>query len=456
MYALKAVSRIRSGWHVNIATLLLAVAAYLFVLQPNPANAMKIETVKSPGGIEAWLVRSSSVPLLSMRFAFDGGSSQDPKGREGVANFLTAMMDEGAGDLDAGAFQERQETLAMRMSYDDGRDHFYGNFSTLTKNRAESVKLLKLAITKPRFDETAIERMRKQLLSSLVSAARSPNKVVAKAWYKAAFGDHVYGRPSSGTLETIKAITRQDLLDYHRRIFAKSNLKVAVVGDIDADALGKLLDDVFGDLPETAELSEVPKISVPTGGAQKVIEMNVPQSVAMFGLGAMSRKDPDFMPGFVLNHIVGSGGFSSKLMEEVREKRGLAYSVYTYINPLAKSSILIGSVATKNEAMGKSLEVIRAELQKMADKGPSDKDLQDAKQYLIGSYALRFDTSNKIANQMLGVMIEDIGIDYFEKRNSLIEAVTVEDLKRVAKTLLDTNNLIVLVVGKPDGVKNSG
>lgn len=456
MYALQAVNRVQSGWQKNIATLFFAVAASVFALQSTPANAMKIETVKSPGGVEAWLVRSDSVPLLSMRFAFEGGASQDPKGLEGLANFLTAMMDEGAGDLEASAFQEQQETLAMRMSFDDGRDHFYGSFSTLTKNRDASVKLLKLAVTKPRFDDAAIERMRKQLLSSLVFAARDPNKVVAKAWYKAAFGDHVYGRPSSGTPETIKAITRQDLLDYHHRVFAKSNLKVAVVGDIDAETLGKMLDEVFGGLPDNAELAAVSEVSVPTGATQKVIEMDVPQSVAMFGLGAMSRKDPDFMPGFVLNHIVGSGGFSSKLMEEVREKRGLAYSVYTYINPLAHSSILIGSVATKNESMGKSLEVIRAELQKMADNGPSDEDLKDAKQYLIGSYALRFDTSNKIANQMLGIMIEDIGIDYFDTRNSLIEAVTVEDLKRVAKTLLDTNNLIVLIVGKPNGVKSSG
>ncbi len=455
MYHSEAISRGGNIWQ-PLCAVLFAVVLSIKLFAIAPAHAMKIQTVKSPGGIEAWLVQSDSVPLISMRFAFQGGSAQDPKGKEGIANFMTAMMDEGAGDLDARAFQEQVETLAMRLGFDDGRDNFYGSFSTLTKNLDASVALLKLAITRPRFDKDAVERMRKQILSSLKFAARDPNKVAVKAWYKTAFPDHVYGRPSSGTEETISSITPDDLRDYHTRIFAKSNLKVAVVGDIDADALGKLLDEVFSELPEKAQLNDVPKVAATKGGVQKVIEMNVPQSVAMFGFGAMARKDADFIPAFVLNHIVGGGGFASKLMEEVREKRGLAYSIYSYINPFAHSSILVGTVATKNDAMATSLDVIRAELQKMLDEGPSQEDLDNAKSYLVGSYALRFDTSNKIASQMLGVMIEDIGMDYFEKRNDLIQAVTLEDIKRVAKKWLTTQDLIVLIVGKPNGVKNSG
>lgn len=440
----------------RIAQTFAATAIVLCVLSITTAKAMKIQTVKSPGGIEAWLVESSNVPLVSMRFAFAGGSSQDPNGKEGVANFVTAMLDEGAGKLTSTEFQEQVETLAMRLSFDDGRDNFYGSFSTLTKNLEKSVALLKLAITQPTFDETAAERMRKQLLASLKFAARDPNKVAVKAWYKEAFADHAYGRPSTGTAESVAAITTDDLRQFHKRNFAKSNLKIAVVGDIDAATLAKILDDVFGDLPAEPDLVDVPKVIAHQGGLQKVIEMNVPQSVAMFGRNSMGRKDDDFMPAFVLNHILGGGGFASKLMEEVREKRGLAYSVYSYINPFENSSVLVGTVATKNESMGTSLDVIRAEISKMADTGPTQEDLDNAKSYLVGSYPLRFDTSNKIANQMLGVMVEEIGIDYFDKRNKLIEAVTLDDVKRVAKKWLTTDDLIVLIVGKPDGVKSSG
>ena len=418
-----------------------------------PASAMNIQTVKSPGGIEAWLVEEHSVPLMALRFAFEGGNSQDPKAKEGVANFITAMMDEGAGDISSAQFQERVEDIAMRMSWDDSKDSLYGNFETLTSNRVKAVELLKLAVTKPRFDKDAVDRIRQQLLANIVYSEKDPDKVAANAWYAMAFEGHPYGRPSNGTKESIVGMTSADLAAYHKRNFAKNNLKVVAVGDINAAELGKLLDDVFGGLPAKAELVEVAKIDPVNAGQQKIIDMDVPQSVAVFGLGAMARKDPDFMAAFVINHILGGGGFSAKLMEEVREKRGLAYSVYSYIQPYQHTSILSGSVATKNESMAESLDIIRAELKKMADLGPSAEDLEGAKQYLTGSYALRFDTNSKIATQLLGLMQEDFGTDYVDTRNKLVEAITLDDVKRVAKRLLKSDGLIVTIVGKPANVK---
>jgi zinc protease len=427
---------------------LAAVVAFVATLS-SPANAMKIQTIKSPGGIEAWLVEEHAVPMMAMRFAFDGGSSQDPAGKEGLANFVTAMLDEGAGDLTSREFQERMEDLSMRMSYEEAKDAFYGNFETLTANRDEAAKLLKLALNKPRFDQDAVERIRQQLLAALVYAARDPDKVAQNEWYAVAFKGHPYARPANGTEETISTITGNDLESYRKRIFAKDTLKVVAVGDIDADQFGKLLDEVFGDLPAKAELTPVSKTTPVTGGKQEVVEMNVPQSVAVFGLGAMPRKDPDFIPAFVLNQILGGGGFASKLMEEVREKRGLAYSVYTYVYPYQHASIFSGGVATRNDAMGQSLDVIRDELKKMAEQGPSQEDLDNAKNYLIGSYPLRFDTNAKIATQLLGLKMDGFGPDYVENRNAMIAAVTLDDMKRVAKKLLETQNLIVTIVGKP-------
>lgn len=413
------------------------------------ALAMKIQTVKSPGGIEAWLVEEHGVPMMALKFAFLGGSAQDPAGKEGVANFITGMMDEGAGDLTSEAFQQRVEELAMRMSFEDGKDALYGNFETLTVNREKAVDLLRLALTKPRFDKEAVDRIREQFQAGLVYAARDPDKVAGKEWSATAFAGHPYGRPANGTKETLTGITGGDLHAFVKKNFAKSNLKVVAVGDITAADLGKLLDTVFGALPEKADLVEIPQAKLP-GGSQRVISMNVPQSVAVFGLPAMARKDPDFMPAFVLNQILGGGGFASRLMEEVREKRGLAYSVYTYLQPLPKASIFAGGVATKNEAMAQSLDVIRAEFKRMAENGPTEAELNNAKSYLTGSYALRFDTNAKIAAQLLGLLQEEFGIDYVEKRNGLIDAVTMADVKRVAARLLKVDDLIVTIVGKPD------
>lgn len=441
---------------INFCAALTVLAAAALITPSDTAEAMNIQQVRSPGGIEAWLVEEHSVPLMALRFAFEGGSSQDPAGKEGVANFLSAMLDEGAGDLTSSDFQERMEELAMRMSFEDSRDSIYGNFETLTANRDKSVDLLKLAVTKPRFDEEAVNRIRQQLQASLVYAARDPDRVAAKEWQALAFGQHVYGRPANGTEESLASVTREDLEAYRSRVLAKDGLKIVAVGDIDAGALSQLLDHVFGALPAKGGLTPVAKVAPVKGGKQKVIEMNVPQSVAVFGLGAMERKDPDFMPAFVLNHILGGGGFASRLMEEVREKRGLAYSVYSYLQPYRHTSVFSGSVATKNEAMGQSLELIRTELTRMAEKGPTPAELENAKKFLIGSYALRFDTNAKIASQLLGLMQEDLGADYVEKRNRLVEAVTLDDVKRVAAGLLEANDLIVTVVGKPKNVEARG
>ncbi|MCB1515038.1 MAG: insulinase family protein [Hyphomicrobiaceae bacterium] len=441
---------------LDIAVSIFVLALALGLAFSRPASAMKIQTIKSPGGIEAWLVEEHSVPLVAMRFAFRGGSAQDPDDKSGLANFMSAMLDEGAGDLTSSQFQERQEELAMRMSYSDSRDAFSGNFESLTENLAESVALLRLAINKPRFDADAVERIRKQLLSNLVYSERDPDKVAAKSWFESAFPGHPYGRSASGTAETINAITGADLEAYRKRTFARENLEVAVVGDIDAESLGKLLDEIFGDLPAKPELKAIAETAPVKGGVEKIVEMSVPQSVAVFGLPSVKRKDPDFMAAFVLNHILGGGGFASQLMEEVREKRGLAYSVYSYLMPEDHAAVMLGSVATKNESIGESLGVIRDVLKRMAGTGPTATELENAKRYLVGSYALRFDTSGKIASQLLGLQLEDFGPDYVENRNALIEAVTLDDIKRVAARWLDPSQLIVTVVGKPTKMDADG
>jgi zinc protease len=428
----------------------LAAALVLFTSVPAaPADAMDIKRATSPGGIEAWLVESHANPLIAIRFAFRGGASQDPADKQGLAYFVSGMMDEGAGDLDAVAFQERLQTLAMRMDFDAGRDVMLGNVQMLTANKDESLDLLRLAMAKPRFDADAVERVRGQIIAGLKFDENDPEEVAALAWDRLAFRDHPYGRPIKGTKSSIAAIGIDDLRDYARRVFARDKLVITVVGDIDAEKLGPTLDHVFGALPQASSLAPVADVKPPLGPAREIITMEVPQSVAQFGHRAFSRKDDDFMAAYILNYIIGGGGFSSRLMEEVREKRGLAYSVHSNIFPYQHGAVFVGNVATQNEAVAQSLAVIESELKRLAEEGPSAEELASAKSYLTGAYALRFESSSSIANQLLWIQIEDLGIGYVEKRNELVEQVTLGDIKLVAKRLIEADRLITTIVGKP-------
>jgi zinc protease len=432
------------------------VALSLTFLAILPANAMKIQKVTSKKGIEAWLVEDHSRPILSLQFAFTGGAAQDPDGKEGVAAFVAGMLDEGAGNLDSEAFQNRLEDLAAKMSISASYDHISGSFQTLTQNREESLKLLHMALTAPHFTPNDAERIREQLVANLRVEDKDPDKVASREWFKLAFGSHPYGRPANGTLASVASITPDDLHRYVKRIFARDNLKIAAVGDIDAATLGAVLDSVFGDLPEKSDRKLLQDVSWQSTAKQRIVQMPNPQSVVQFGFKGLKRSDPDFISAYILNYVVGGGGFASKLMQEVREKRGLAYSVHTYLYPLDHAGIFAGGVATENKGVGQSLALIKEELERAARDGLTEQELRTAKDYLIGSFALRFDTSAKIAGQLLAIQLDDLGIGYIDRRNSEIEAISVGDIKRVARRLLETKGLIVTVVGAPEGIKEVG
>lgn len=415
-----------------------------------PAAAMNIERVVSPGGIEAWLVEEDSIPLIVMDVAWKGGSASDPAEKSGTANMVSSLLDEGAGDLDAAAFQARLEDIAARMSFSAESDNFTASLSTLAEHRDEAFRLFALAISEPRFEDDAIERIRAQIGVVIARNSDRPEWIASDSWYKTALGDHPYARAPEGTAETLRAITRDDLMEFKRRVLARDNLKISVVGAISPVELGPLLDRTFGALPEEADLPELEPAALPEGGQTIVVERDFPQSVILFGMQGLARDDEDFIPAFIMNYMLGGGSFSSRLMEEVRVKRGLAYSVSTYLSPLDRAAFYFGEAGTKNERVGETLAVVRRELARMAAEGVTQEELDDAKTYLTGSYPLRFTTNRSIASQLLGIQVENLGIDYVDRRNSLIEAVTIEDISRVAKRLLKPENLIVTIVGKPN------
>ena len=430
--------------------LMLAVVA---VIAPRPAAAVTVERVESPGGIVAWLVRDSMVPLVSIEFSFRGGAALDPGGKTGLADMTTSLLDEGAGDMDSQAFQRKLSDLAVSIRFTAGMDTIRGSLKTLNTTRDEAVDLLALALTKPRFDEDAVERIRQQILAVLARQSTDPRKIAGRVWWKAVFPDHPYGLPSEGTTGTIAAIAADDMRRLVAERFARDQLIVGVVGDITPEELAPLLDRAFGGLPVKGKPFTLDEPEPRAAGQIFVVESDVPQSVVLFGHGGIRRKDPDWYAAYTMNYILGGGGFASRLYEEVREKRGLAYSVYSYLTPLSAAGIYSGGVSTANGRVGESIDVIRAEWARMRDEGASEEELRDAKTYLTGSFPLRFTSTDRIARMLVGMQYNNLGIRYFEERNSFIEAITLKDVRRVAKRLLKPEDLTIVVVGKPDGVK---
>jgi zinc protease len=444
------------GWrYLPAAARALAIVAAAWFAATPACAATSIERVISPGGIEAWLVREPSLPLVAIDFSFSGGSSQVAAAKAGLASLAVDLLDEGAGDLDSRAFHEKVENYAISIGFNASRDHISGSLRTLAEHQDIAFDLLRLSLTAPRFDADVVERIRNQKMSSLRRATMSPNELANRRWWEVAFPGHPYAAPVSGTLATLPTVTVDDLKDYVRRAFARNTLKIGIVGNVDAATAGKIVDRIFGDLPAKANLVGVPEATPQIGEGRVTVEIDVPQSVVIVGGAGIPRKDPDFMTAYILNHILGGGTLSSRLYREVREVRGLAYSVYSTLLPLDRTALFVAGTATRSDRAEQSLEVIMQEIHRMAADGPTAAELADAKSFLKGSFALRFDTSSKIAGQLVQMQVDDLGIDYIEKRNGLVDAVTLSDIRRVAKRLLETR-MLVAVAGRAQGTVAAG
>ena len=431
----------------------LTAALLVMAMTLQAARAVEVERVVSPGGIEAWLVEDHSNPIISMEFSFKGGATLDPEGKEGTANMLSGMLDEGAGPYDSKAFRARLENLSIRLSFDAGLDRFSGSFQTLVENEAEARELLRLSLSEPRFDEEPMERIRGQILVGIARDETDPSAIASKTLRRTLFPGHPYGRSQEGTAGSVAGITRVDLQTYLAENLTLDRLKIGVVGDIAPEALGALLDEVFGSLPKEGRTPEPRKVSPTNLGEVLVVEQAVPQSSVTLAKEGVMRHDPDYYTAYVVNYVLGGGGFASRLFEEVREKRGLAYSVYRYLYPFDETALIVGGTATVNERVAESLEVMLGEWRRMADEGPTAEELEKAKTYLTGSFPLRFSNSPRIAGMLVGMQQDELGIDYLDRRNSYIEAVTLEDARRVAKELFDPDDLTVIVVGQPEGIE---
>lgn len=429
-----------------------AAVALMGLMLAVPARAnVDIQEITSPGGIDAWLVESHDIPFVALEIRFQGGSSLDEPEKLGAINLMTGLLEEGAGDLDARGFATARDALAASFEFDLHRDAMSVSARFLTENRTDAKALLHEALTAPRFDQDAIDRVRNQVLASIRSDAKDPDAIAGRTFREMTFGDHPYGRPTEGTPESLNALTRDDLINAKNRVMARDRMFVSAVGDITAEELGVLLDDLLAGLPATG--APMPdRFDYALAGGVTVVDFETPQSVALFGQRGIKRDDPDFFAAYVLNSVLGAGGFSSRLMEEVRVKRGLTYGVYSYLYTLDHAEMMMGQVASANDRVAEAVEVIRDEWAKAAAEGLTEEELSRVKTYLTGAYPLRFDGNARIANILVGMQLDGRGVEYIATRNAKIEAVTMSDIKRVAGRLLDPDGLHFVVVGKPVGL----
>ena len=430
----------------------LSIIAFLSLVLVKYADAFEIKQVTSNSGITAWLVEDHKNPLITMQFMARSGSSIDPKTKTGLAYLVSGLLDEGAGDLDSKSFQAALEKNSIALSFNARMDSFSGTLSTLTETKEEAFLLLALAIKKPRFDPEPTLRVKSQIAASLRASKENPNNIAGKLWWQLAFPSHAYGRSKKGTPETLASITREDMKDYVNKNLIKDNISISVVGDITTGELSAVLDDIFGDLPSSSSRNELRNTRVKNSGETVIVERDIPQSVVIFGHDGIKRDDADWYAATILFEIL-AGGFGSRLTEEIREKRGLTYGVAAYPLPLDKAGVIVGSVSTVNGRVAESIRLIRDIWRRFGEEGPTIEEIQNAKDYINGSFSLRFTNSKTIVGVLNALQRFDLGKNYIEERPNLIAKVTPEDLKRVAKRIFKAESLTFVIVGNPVNIK---
>lgn len=415
-------------------------------------QAAEVKEVVSDSGIKAWLIEEHSLPLIAVRVAFEGsGNAYDPSGEEGTANMAAAMLTEGAGDMNEREWNEALESKAIEFNTAVNEDMLEVSMQSLSEYKGAAFSMLGLALSKPRFDSEAIDRTRRQMLSILKQAEQNPGYQLERSWKKIAYGDHAYGKSQIGTESSIHSISGSDLRSYAEDYLTRSNMLVSVVGDITPAELKTLLDQHFSALPKKYDPDgTMSDAKVSTADKPVVVPYDIPQTHVAFVLPGIKRDDPDYITAYVMNQILGGdGNLVSRLGNEIREKRGLSYYVFSHFEPLSYGGIWSGGFATRNEQARQATAVLRDTLERFVKDGPSESELASAKQYLIGSFAAKLDTNENLAAFLINMQHNKLGIDYLDKRNAMIDAVERKDVAAVAKRLLHPDKMLIVMVGKP-------
>ncbi|MDE2694042.1 MAG: pitrilysin family protein [Paracoccaceae bacterium] len=433
---------------------LIAVFSILILLIKPLYAELNIQELTSQNGTKFWLAQEKSIPFVSLEIRFRGGTSMDDNKTRGAVSFMTAMLEEGAGELDAQAFSKARDSIAASFNFDVSRDNLSVSARFLSDTREEAIQLLKQALTTPRFDKEAMERVRKQIISIIASNQKNQNKIAQSKLYELTFPDHIYSSSGLGSTEKITLLNGNDLRQAHKVAITRDRISVSIVGDISEIQAIEMLDELLENLPNSSKL--LPKrVRANLDLGTVLVDYPSPQSVAFFTFKGISRTDQDFFAAFVMNHILGGGGFNSRLMKKIREERGLTYSVNTSLAQYDHAELYLGMFQSSNDKISEAIGILKKEIALLANNGVNQEELEEAKKFLIGAYPLRFDGNVRIANILAGMQFMGLDKEYIKLRNVMVSGVTSEDVARVAKRLLSSKEFTLVVVGKPEGLKAS-
>ncbi len=428
------------------------VMSVVCLLLSVPANATTPREVTSPGGIKAWLVEDHKLPLIAMNFAFRGGVEQDPADKQGLATLAMDLLTEGAGDFDAAAFQQQLADHSIELNFSAGRDCLSGGMKALSADRDKAFDLTRLALTKPRLDPADLERLRAQQGAALRSQLGNPDWQARYALFQKIFGSHPYGRRRLGSVKTLAAITRDDVASFIVRHLAQDNLVIAVAGDITPKQLATALDAMFGALPKHARMASIDETAWPQDSAIILSPREGTQTELLFAMSGPKRDDADWYAAEIANYILGGGGFSSRLMQDVRDKKGLTYGIQTGLTPSVHAGLIVGQAATDNPKTAEAWKIALDTMRRFYDDGATDKEINAAKDYLTGSLPLELTSTDKISAALVEIQLDRLGLDYLDRRNDLIRKVTTDDIDRVIKRWFNPDRLTLSMIGKPEGM----
>jgi len=432
----------------------LALALTVATLLSSPARAgLAIQHWTTPGGARVFFVESRALPIVDVQVDFRAAGTEVPAGKAGLAGLTRSLLDAGAGTLDEEAIANRVADLGAQIGGGADMDRASLSLRTLSSvtERDGAVDLLATLIGKPTFPAAAVEREKSRLVAGLKEAETQPDSILARRFAAAVFPDHPYGR--TPTVDTVGAIGRDDLADFHRRNYTSARATVSIVGDVSRAEAEAIANRLVGDLP----VGEAPVASVNTTlPTRQEIRVPHPSAQAHIAVGqpGIRRGDPDFFPLFVGNYILGGGGFVSRLTGEVREKRGYAYSVYSYFAPQRDVGPFQIGLQTKGSQADDALKVVGATLDEFLAKGPTEAELKAAKDNLINGFALRLDSNRKMLDQVAAIGSFGLPLDYLDTWRDKVRAVTAQQIRDAFRRHVSRDNLVTVVVGG-DGDKTA-
>jgi zinc protease len=433
------------NFRLSLVYCIIAICC-LFASHASAGRIAEREVLKN--GVTLLHSEKKTLPIIKVIVAIKAGSIVEPSAKAGLANLTADLLNEGTARRSAKEISDAIEFVGGSLNTSGGADYVTVSLSVLKKDMDLGFDLLSDVILNPSFSDEEIKRRKAVIKSSIIQQKEDPGTVASKAFSKAVFGEHPYGWPTEGTEDSLETITRQDILDFHRTYYLPNNAIMAVVGDINNSELKAIIEKYFSRWKQN-EIT-APRLPVPSPGqGRKVIKINkdITQANIMLGHLGITRDNPDFYAVIVMNYIFGGGGFASRLMDNIRDNKGLSYDVHSSFSANKYSGSFMAGLQTKNVSANAAIEEIIREMNRIMTEPVSDKELDDAKSYLTGSFPLRIDTNNKIAALLISIEYNNLGLDYADNYKTFIEAVTKDDVLRVARKYLNTKDYVLVIVG---------